>query len=412
MFIGGTALTWSSPEIPILSNTTSSPFKRKLSTEEETWVSSLVTLGAAFGPFFFTFLADKMGRKYTLLSMGVPFLVSYIMLAFGQIVELFYVARFVMGITVGGVFTLVPIYAGEVAKRSNRGTLGFLMGSAVCSGLLFSCALGPYVSVKLFNLVLAAINEPDLAKEALQKLRGSSDDIDEEFNEIQRKFKEDERGSFSDIFRSKGLIKAFVTSVGLLIFQQLSGINAVLFYGQKIFQEVGSKLPPEVCTIIIASVQFVSSFIAPLIGDKLGRKCILLFSAVGMAVSEISLGVYSYLKDHNHMDMSRVSYLPLVLMTCFIITYNTGYGPLPWSMLGELFPPRVKSIATSSVTSINWILAFFITKHFEAMIKAFGIAQYFWIFGGCCLVAAAFAKFYVIETRGKSLQQIQEALNR
>ncbi|KAJ8980198.1 hypothetical protein NQ317_003763 [Molorchus minor] len=312
MFIGGTALTWSSPEIPILQNETLSPFGRKLSDEEETWVSSLVTLGAAIGSFFFTFLADRMGRKYTLLSMGVPFLVSYLMLAYGQIVELFYVARFVAGVTVGGVFSLVPIYAGEVAKTSNRGSLGFLMGSAVCSGFIFSCALGPYVSVKVFNLVLAlfpltflilfsflgkevphyyiSLNEHHLAKEALQRLRGVSHDVDEELGEIQKKFKDTERGSFSDIFRSKGLIKAFVTSVGLLIFQQFSGINVVIFYGQKIFRDIGSNLPPEISTIIVTFVQFLSSFIAPAIGDKLGRKTLLIFSAVGMAISESLLG--------------------------------------------------------------------------------------------------------------------------
>ena len=434
MFVGGTALTWSSPEVPILSNETSSPFGRNLSSEEGAWVSSLVTLGAAFGSFFFTYLADKMGRKYTLLSLGVPFMVCYLMMAFGKIIELFYVARFIMGLAVGGAFSLMPIYACEVADKSNRGALSFLMGSAVCSGLLLSCALGPYVSVMVFNLVLAvfpliflisfpflgtevphyyiSINENDLAKEALQKLRGNANDINEELIEIQKKFKEEEQGSFTDIFRSKGLRKAFATSVGLLIFQQFSGINIVLFYGQKIFQEVGSNIAPEVCTIIIATVQFLSSFIAPIIGDRLGRKTILTFSAIGMTISELSLGVYSYLKDSVGVNMDSVSFLPVIIMTGFIISYNTGYGPLAWSMLGELFPSKVKSIATSVVTSINWLLAFFIIKHFEAMIKAFGAAEYFWFYSGCCALAAVFAKFYVIETRGKSLKEIQDELSR
>ncbi|KAJ8932372.1 hypothetical protein NQ314_014739 [Rhamnusium bicolor] len=342
-----------------------------------------------------------MGRKYTLLSLGVPFVVCYLMMAFGKIIELFYVARFIMGLAVGGVFSLMPIYACEVADKSNRGVLGFLMGSAVCGGLLFSCALGPYVSVMVFNLILAvfpliflilfpclgrevphyyvSINENDLAKEALQKLRGGSNDIDEELGELQKKFKEEEQGSFTDIFRTKGLKKAFATS--------------------KIFQEVGSNLAPEVCTIIIAVVQFISSFIAPLIGDRLGRKTILTFSAIGMAISEATLGVYSYLKERGDVNMDSVSSLPVIIMTGFIISYNSGYGPLAWSMLGELFPSKVKSIATSAVTSINWLLAFFIIKHFESMITTFGAAEYFWFYGGCCVLAAIFAKFYVIETR-------------
>lgn len=434
MFVSGTALTWSSPELPIISNATTSPFKRNLTSEEATWVSSLVTLGAVAGPFFFTYLADKMGRKYTLLSAGVPFVLCYVMLAFGRIVELFYVARFIIGLTVGGVFSVLPIYAAEVADKNNRGSIGFQMGCGVCSGLLFSCALGPYVSVMVFNLVLAAfplmflllfpfvgkevphyyvsINENDLAKEALQKLRGSRYNIDDELGEIQRKFKEEEQGSFSDIFRSKALIKAFVTSVGLLIFQQFSGINVVLFYGQTLFKEVGANMAPEVCTIIIVAMQFLSSFIAPLIGERLGRKTILVFSAVGMALSDASLGIYSYLRTKAGLNMDAVSFLPLVIMICFIVSYNSGYGPLPWAILGELFPSRVKSIATSATTSVNWILAFLITKHFESMLKSFGLAEYFWFYAVCCVGAAIFAKFYVIETRGKSLQEIQLELSR
>ncbi|KAJ8919556.1 hypothetical protein NQ315_002178 [Exocentrus adspersus] len=423
MFVSGTALTWSSPELPIISNATTSPFKRNLSDEEATWVSSLVTLGAAAGPFFFTYLADKMGRKYTLLTAGVPFVVCYLMMAFGRIVELFYVARFILGLTVGGVFSVLPIYAGEVADKNNRGFIGFQMGCGVCSGLLFSCALGPYISVMYFNLILAvfplvflilfpfvgkevphyyiSINETVLAKEALQKLRGSRYDVEDELLEIQRRFKEEEEGSFSDLFRSRALIKAVLTSVGLLIFQQFSGINIVLFYGQTIFKEVGANLAPEVCTIIIVAMQFLSSFIAPLIGDKLGRKPILVFSAIGMALSNASLAIYSHLQSKGIVNMDSVTFLPLVIMVGFIVSYNTGYGPLPWAILGELFPSRVKTIATSSVTAVNWLLAFFITKHFEAMLHAFGLAEYFMFYAVCCVVAAFFAKFYLVETRGE-----------
>lgn len=431
MFLAGTALTWSSPEIPFLTNSTTTPFDRPLNTDEATWVSSLVTLGAAFGSFLFTCLADKMGRKYTLLSAGVPFLICYLILAFGNKVELFYCARFVMGLTVGGVFSLLPIYAGELSDKENRGILGSLISCAVCLGLLFSYALGPFVDVMIFNLVLAAcsaiflilftflgeevphyyvsINEEHLAKEVLQKLRGDYIDIDEELYEIQTKFKEC-NGTFCEIFGSKCLIRAFVTSVGLLIFQQFSGINVVLFYSQNIFKTVGANLPPEICTIIIGTVQFLSSFIYPLIGDKWGRKNILTFSAIGMVISSSSLGAYSYLQNHD-MNLDNYTWIPLLCLTAFIVTYNTGYGPLPWVMLGELFPTRVKSIATSVACFVNWILAFFITKYFVVMLNYLGLDGYFWLSAGCCIVAGFFGRFYVIETKGKTLEEIQDELD-
>ncbi|KAG5881445.1 Facilitated trehalose transporter Tret1, partial [Gonioctena quinquepunctata] len=223
-FLAGTALTWSSPEIPKLTNTTTSPFGRTIDEDEASWISSLVTLGAALGPYLFCLLADKMGRKYTLLAAGVPFLVCYLVQAFGHVVELFYVTRLVMGLTVGGVFTLIPIYSGEVADKSERGVLGALISCAVCTGFLFSYSLGPFVSVMVFNLILAAlsavflvlfaflgkevphyyisINEEDLAKEALQKLRGGYTDIDEELwrsDQVQGR----SRGKLHDLSASK-----------------------------------------------------------------------------------------------------------------------------------------------------------------------------------------------------------------
>lgn len=430
MFLAGTALTWSSPEIPLLSNSSTTPLDHALNPDEATWVSSLVTLGAAFGSFLFTCLADRMGRKYTLLSAGVPFLVCYLILAFGKMVELFYCARFIMGLTVGGVFSLLPIYAGELSDKDNRGILGSLISCAVCLGLLFSYALGPFVNVMTFNLILAAfsaiflilftflgeevphyyvsINEEHLAKEVLQKLRGDYIDIDEELFEIQNKFKEC-NGTFFDIFASRCSIKAFVTSVGLLIFQQFSGINVVIFYSQKIFNDVGANLAPEICTIIIGAVQFLSSFIYPLIGDKWGKKNILLFSAIGMVLSSSSLGTYSHLLNNN-VNLENFKWVPLVCLMSFIVTYNTGYGPLPWVMLGELFPSRVKSVATSVACFVNWTLAFFITKYFVVMLDYLGLDGYFWFSAGCCVAAALFGKLFVIETKGKSLEEIQDEL--
>lgn len=431
MFLAGTAITWSSPEISKLTNATLTPFERPLDPNQGSWISSLVTLGAAFGSFLFTYLADKIGRRYTLLTAGVPFIACYFTLAFANEVELFYCARFVLGFTVGGVFSLLPIYAGEIADKKDRGILGSMINCAVCLGFLFSYALGPFVSIMFFNLVLAAfsalffitfaflgeevphyyisINEENLAKEVLQKLRGEHTDIDEELDEIQTKFLENS-GSFREICASSCLIKALTTAVGLFIFQQFSGINVVLFYSQKIFKVVGANFRPEICAIIIGGVQFLSSFIYPTIGDQWGRKILLFCSALGMVLSLSTLGAYSYLQSKN-IDLDNYAWLPLLCLTLFIVTYNSGYGPLPWVMLGELFPVRVKSIATSIASFVNWILAFFITKYFTVLMNSIGIHGYFWLSAGCCVVAAIFAKFYVIDTKGKTLEEIQDELS-
>lgn len=416
-----------------LKDETDTPFSHALSDEETSWISALLPLGAVFGPFVYGFLADKIGRKLTLLICGVPFLVSYLALAFGTVPWIYYAARFITGLSVGGVFTVIPMYIGEIAEDSNRGALGSSMNCFICTGLLFSYAVGPYVSILVFNLVLAVFPAVYLvlffflgpesphyyvlkeksaeAKDALHKIRsGGNKAIEEELNEMQEKIKEEGHGTFPDIFRSKGLTKAFLISVGLVSFQQFSGVNAILFYAQTIFKEAGTTLDPEICSIIIGCTQFATSFLTPLVIEKLGRKILLLISAVGMTISEVPLGVYCYLKDDDK-DVSSISFLPILCLIAYIITYNMAFSSIPWAMMGELFPANVKSVASSSTAAICWFLGFFITKYFESVSKSIGMGQCFWIFGGCCAVSVPFCLFYVIETKGKSLREIQNDLN-
>lgn len=261
LLICGTALTWSSPALPKLRDPTTTPFQRTISPTETSLISSIVTLGASIGPFIFGYAADRIGRKSTLVYLGLPFLICYPLLAISTTVEAFLVARFVMGMAVGGTFIVMPMYIGEISDKTNRGAVSASMSCFVCFGILFSCSLGPYVSVTTFNLVLAIfpvmflilfpllasetphfhIKEQEYvsAKLVLEKIRRGDEVIDKELKEIQTAIEEEDQGTFCGSLGSKGVLKAFLVSIGLLIFQQLSGVNAVLFYGQQIFQQAG-----------------------------------------------------------------------------------------------------------------------------------------------------------------------------
>ncbi|KAJ8920255.1 hypothetical protein NQ315_011916 [Exocentrus adspersus] len=432
-FIAATCLTWTSPILSQLQDKDKTPFSSVLTDDETSWISSLLPLGAVFGPFVYGYLADKIGRKFTLLICGTPFLVAFLLLAFGKALWMYYIARFISGMSVGGVFTVMPMYVGEIAEDSNRGALGSTMNVFICSGLLFTYSVGPYVSMVALNLTLALFpaaylvlffllgpesphyyvskHRNEEAKAALQKIRGGGEEaVDKELSQIQEKIKEEGRGTFFDIFKSKGLTKAFIISLGLVGFQQFSGINAVLFYASTIFEDAGTSLDSNICSIIIGLTQFLTSFVTPLIVERLGRKVLLLFSAVGMMVSEVPLGVYCFLNDKGN-DVSAISFLPILCLITYIITYNTAYGPLPWAIMGELFPANVKSIASSVTAAFCWFLAFLITKYFKAVSDAIQIGPSFWIFAGFCAAAIPFSFFYVIETKGKSLKEIQDILN-
>nr|AEE61928.1 unknown [Dendroctonus ponderosae] len=435
-FIAGTSLTWTSPEIVNLNNTDTGYFNGTLTAEDSSWIGGVVSLGAALGPFIFGYLADRIGRKYTLLAISVPFAISSIITAFSNKVVEILVARLITGVGIGGAFTVLPIYVGEMSLDEHRGALGSGMNCFICFGLIFTYVVGYYISsVMIFNILLACLaagyfvifaligtetphyyvqkNKHDLAKAALLRIRDTPEDVTEkELELIKSEIEKEEQGSIVDIFRSKGTTKAFIIGSGLVFFQQASGINAVLFFAQQIFQDAGTTLAPAYCSMIIGGVQFGTSFVTPLVSNMFGRKVLLIGSAIGMALSESILGIYDIIRAADEDKVSSLSFLPIVSLVLYIITYNVGFGPLPWAVIGEIFPNSIKSSASALATSVCWLTSFIITKWFSQVAEAIGQGQCFLGFAGFSLLAAVFVFFVVLETKDKTLAEIQVDLNK
>ncbi|XP_066260509.1 facilitated trehalose transporter Tret1-2 homolog [Euwallacea similis] len=435
-FIAGTSLTWTSPEIGYLNATDAGVFDGSLTDDESSWIGGVLSIGAALGPFVFGYLADRIGRKYTLLSLTIPFGLSSLASAFANKVSEFLIARLITGLGVGGTFSVLPMYIGEMSLNDHRGILGAAMNIFICTGLIFTYVVGTFVSnILAFNLLLAALtgaffilflligaetphyyvqkNKHDLAKQALLKIRDASEDeVEKELELIRSEIEKEERGSMLDIFRNKGSRKAFIIGSGLVFFQQMSGINAVLFFAQVIFEQAGTSLKPAYCSMIIGSVQFGTSFITPVVSNVLGRKILLIFSAIGMALSESILGIYGVLKDHDEDSVNNLNFLPILSLVLYIITYNVGFGPVPWVIMGELFPNSIKSSASALATAVCWITSFIITKWFSQLAHTLGQGTCFLGFATASLLAGVFVHFVVLETKGKTLSEIQVDLNK
>lgn len=338
-----------------------------------------------------------------------------------------------MGFALGGVFTVLPMYVGEVSEVHIRGILSSAFNCFLALGLLLSYIMGAYLNIMIFDIICAVVpavffciflifipespayliskNKHELAHENLKMLRvESSKEIENELEEMKKEVEKSREGHLKDLFTNRGLLKALTITVALVAFQQLSGINVVLFYANNIFEASGSDLPSEVSSIIIGAVQFASSFVTPLIVDRLGRRILLIFSAIGMFISETALGVYFYLNDETDTDVEAISWLPVVSLVLYIITYNCGFGPLPWTVMGEIFPSNVRSVASATTASICWLLGFILTRFFSQVSDEIGMAGSFWLFAGFCILAAVFVITYLPETKGKSLAQIHEEL--
>lgn len=397
-----------------------------LSEEEISWIVALMSLGAAVGPFAGGFLADKIGRKRTLLVYVIPLILSYALLAFSTNLYVYYVARFIKGTCVGLFLTVVPMYVGEVAEIHNRGILGCFTVFFVTIGMMYSFVVGPYLSIKWFSLscnlgavifvVICTVLIPESpcylvmkhkheeAKKSLQKLRTSNSD--EELLELTATVKESvaAQAGILDIFKTEYLTRTLRLSVGLMVIQQLTAISVINYYMQLIFESAGSQIPSEVSVMIVGAIQILGTFLSALVVDKLGRRPLLLSSTLFTSLSLFILSLYFYLKTIK--DVSNISWLPITTMIVYMVFYNVGIGPIAFAVMGEIYPPHVKSIASSLSVGCCYFCSFLAAKLFPILVSGVGNWFAFLFFGIGNSLGVVFIWFLMPETKGKTLSEI------
>ncbi|XP_073816969.1 facilitated trehalose transporter Tret1-like [Musca autumnalis] len=384
-------------------------------------------------PYFAGPLADRIGRKWLLLCSSTLFIIGYIILMLGTVVWVLLAARLITGFGTGFTMTTAPIYVAEISTDNVRGATGSLLNLFVVSGILYVYVIGPFVSYQMLQWCCLAVpivftvcyffmpespyylvskNRKDDALKSLQFLRGQSlSGVQQEMSAIEQFLKESKatKGTPMDLFKFPGNRKALLITTGLLMFQQLSGIVAVQFNAQSIFANAGSSLDPAVASIIVGTVQVGSSIVIPLIADRVGRRIILLTSSSIMAVALAALGTFFFIKL-NSGNVDNILWLPITALVVHNILFCIGFGSLPWAILGEMIAPHLKYIASPIATSMCY-LAGFVAIFVYPFLDAMGTHYVFWIFGGFCVLAFFFSFFIVIETRGLSLQQIQNKLH-
>lgn len=206
-------------------------------------------------------------------------------------------------------------------------------------------------------------------------------------------------------------VKALLIVLGLMFFQQLGGINAVIFYVTEIF-EMSEKplIPPEDATTVIGVVNFISTLVATALVDRQGRKPLMIASCLSMIVSLFALSWYFYVMIELKSAMTHLEWVPLASLVVYVAGFSVGMGPVPWLMVGEMLPAYVRGPAASVCAAFNWTCTFMVTKLFPVAVKEWGAYIVFSVFGGVTLAAVVFVWLVVPETKKKSLEEIEELL--
>ncbi|XP_013176543.1 PREDICTED: facilitated trehalose transporter Tret1-like isoform X2 [Papilio xuthus] len=400
--------------------------------EEIGWIGGIMPLAALAGGILGGPLIEGFGRKLTIIGTAIPFFLGWMLIANANGIAMVLAGRAFCGLSVGVGSLAFPVYLGETIQPEVRGSLGLLPTALGNTGILLAffagikldwrhlAFLGGALAIPFFLLMLITPETPrwyftknrvEDARKALQWLRGKNVNVEKEMRELTRSQAEADlvRGNqFKQLFAVK-YIPAVLISLGLMFFQQLSGINAVIFYASTIFESAGSNIDPQLSSVIIGVVNFISTFIATVLIDRLGRKILLYISSVSMILTLVALGSYYYLQNVG-VDVKPYGWLPLACLIIYVLGFSIGFGPIPWLMLGEILPSKIRGNAASLATGFNWTCAFIVTKTFPNIIEAIYMHGTVWLFSVICLIGLFFVIFFVPETRGKSLEEIEKKL--
>lgn len=385
--------------------------------------------------FVYTPISDKIGRKLTLLTTAVPYFLCIILIAVAEDIYLFYLTRILAGMGDACVFTTLPSYIGEISTPKVRGSWGNVQ---VCYGLfgqLFINAVGGYLDIKttawiclIFPVIFVvtfsfAPESPYFyimksrrreARRALQWLRGCQD-VDTELFAIETAVKRQlaESCSWKELLKGESNRRGLTAAIFLRIAQSFSGAACFATYMQYIFDASPAKISSVNATIICNILSLVTTLSAAYFLDKLGRRLVVMTSLAGCAFFLTCVASYFYIEQNEtSIDLSNVTWIPLVGTIFYIIVFSSGLVMVPTLMLGELFPANTKMKALPVLVGVMGICISVTTKLFQLLYVNFGMYTPFAFLAACCFCNMILSFYIVPETKGKTLEEIQLSLKR
>ncbi|XP_017075057.2 LOW QUALITY PROTEIN: facilitated trehalose transporter Tret1 [Drosophila eugracilis] len=418
-----------------------------LTSRDQGWVASNICLGGLFGTLLFTWLADKIGRKWCLMWMALPNLLGWVIIPFARNPMHLIIARFIGGAAGGGCFTVIPIYIAELASDNIRGTLGVFLVLTCNAGVVLAFVLGYYfnyaqvswiVSSLSFVFVgcfwfmpetpqhLAKINKIEEAERSLRYYRNIktnpakelSEELQLELQKLRTTEKSDADADGDDNeatgvtwadFAEGKTRKAFLIGFGLISFNQLCGCFAMLNYTAEIFKQAGSSIEPTMAAIIVGFIQLLGTYTSTVLVERLGRKLLLLVSAVGIGLGQSAMGIYSYFQVLG-WHVSTFSWVPIAGFSFMLFLAAVGLLSLPFLVISEIMPQKIRSTAIMLLMSVLWLISTCAIKLIPAFIESLGMHGTVFMFASLSFSAAVFIAVFVPETKGKSVEAILASL--
>lgn len=417
---------------------------------QASFFTSLLAIGAMIGALVGGWFVKLMGYRFTFL-LTVPLLgANALLMTFFTHYLILFTARVFAGIAIGINSAIAPAYINDASPTHLRGMLGASNQLAVTVGILLVYILGSMLVVDGGEIVSTLVGEPNMkapdrsfcnwrtmafsslfplgvfaiglifipesprwlaskgktaeARKALDVLRNGhplSDEIDA-ITQVATQTPNASSNTWSDLWAAR---KQVSIGISLQFFQQFAGINAFMFYCTTIMRQ--AHLPhPEIVSILVMLEQVLVTLLACYLMDVCGRRPLLFAGAGGMAFACFLFAIYYMLGDL--LKAGGITIMVYIATFVYIGAFAIGVGAIPWLILGEILPNNVRSTGSSIATTCNWLFAYIITQCIDPVTKLIGNAAVMSIFGTCCIGLIVFTALVIPETKGKTLEEIQD----
>ncbi|CAL9210702.1 unnamed protein product, partial [Musa hybrid cultivar] len=388
--------------------------------------------------------SDAIGRKWTIGLAAIIFQTGAAIMAFAPSFQVLILGRLLAGVGIGFGVMIAPVYIAEISPTVSRGSftsfpeifinLGILLGyisNYVFSGLsehiswriMLGIGILPsvFIGFALFVIPesprwLVMQNRLEEARSVLMRINENEKEVENRLREIEEAAgvvegeKYVEKAVWREFLRpSPTLRRMLIIGIGIQCFQQISGIDATVYYSPTIFRDAGIKSDSKLlaATVAVGITKTTFILVAILLIDRVGRKPLLYVSTIGMTVCLFCLGLALSLLGNN-LVYPRVGILVAILSVCGNVAFfSVGIGPICWVLSSEIFPQRLRAQAVALGTVGNRVSSGLIAMSFLSMCRAITVAGTFFIFSAISAMSVIFINMYVPETKGKSLEQIE-----
>jgi sugar porter (SP) family MFS transporter len=393
--------------------------------------TSAVLVGATLGAAFAGAISDAFGRKWVIIVVAMLFVLGALGSAASPTLYVLLAARAVVGVAIGVASMLTPLYLAEMAPKERRGAIVSLNQFCITFGILVSylvdyaltgvkgdwrwmLGLGAVPGLILFIGMLVLPESPrwlaghgrlEEARLALRRMREG--DVEDELQELRRDTLSDGTRTPWSALLAHGARRPLIIGVALAVFQQITGINTVIYYAPSIFQAAGmsSASVSILATAGVGLVNVIMTVVAMNLLDRAGRRALLLWGLAGMIVMLLVLAAGFAVGTKG-----AVALITVIAVATYVGFFAIGLGPVFWLLISEIFPLAVRGRGMSVATVANWGSNFVVTLLFPGVVAALGSAAAFAIFAVLSVGAWIYTYYQVPETNGKSLEEIEAQL--